>query len=75
MSDFIKLNKIAKRNGDIASVTLGTNLKSATTGAKGWGEVVIALTNEMIGRINNGEMVGALYITSKKEWQTEEIDE
>ena len=71
MSDLIKLDNIAKRNGDIVCATFGDNLKSVQAGKYGWGEVVIAVDNKTIDRIIKDEMVGVLYIASKEEWEKE----
>lgn len=72
MSDFSKLDNIANRNGNIKAFPLGTNFKRAQIGKNGWGEMTIAVDNRTILNYTNGEVVGALYITSKEEWNKEE---
>ena len=46
MSDLLKLNNIAKRNGDIRMFPLD-NIKSAQTGKNGWGQITIAINKEL----------------------------
>ena len=71
MSDLIKLNNIAKRNGNIKAFTLSTNLKSVKTCNNGWGEVLIAIDNNSVQDILKNDVLGVLYIVNKEDWELE----
>lgn len=73
MSDLIKLDNIAKRSGDIRFYPVTSNLKRSQTGKDGFGEVVIAVDNETIMRLD--EMLGGIYLVSKREWEIENSKE
>lgn len=75
MSDLIKLDNISKRNGDIRAYPISHNLKRMNIGANGWGEVVIAVDNQMIRQLMESDWVGGLFITTKEEWEKEANDE
>ena len=70
MSDLLKLNNIAKRNGDIRMFPLD-NIKSAQTGKNGWGQITIAINNESVIDILTDKGVGALYLVGKEDWEKE----
>lgn len=71
MSDLLKLNNIAERNGNIKAFTLDPNFKRGQIGNHGWGEMTIAVDNQTIKDYANSELIGVLYITSKEEWEKE----
>lgn len=71
MSNLLKLDNIAKRNGNIKAFTLDSNFKRGQIGKQGWGEITIAVDNQTIKDYANSELIGVLYITSKEEWEKE----
>lgn len=71
MSDLLKLNNIVQRNGDIKAFPLSSNIKSARHGKGPWGEVTIAIDNQSIERLWNGDAIGILYIVGIDEWKKE----
>ena len=75
MSDLIKLDNISKRNGHIRAYPISHNLKRMNIGANGWGEVVIAVDNQIIRQLMESDWVGGLFITTKEEWEKEANDE
>jgi len=72
-SDFIRMNEIQKRNGDIKAFPVITNIISANAGKNNWGKIEMAIDNESVHRIMNNDVIGVLYIISRKEW-TEELN-
>ena len=75
MSDLIKLDNISKRNGHIRAYPINHNLKRMNIGANGWGEVVIAVDNQIVRQLMESDWVGGLFITTKEEWEKEVEDE
>lgn len=71
MSDLLKLNNIAQRNGDIKAFPLSSNMKSAKHGKGSWGEITIAIDSESIKRLWSDDAIGILYIVGKDEWERE----
>ena len=71
MSDLIKLDNISKRNGHIRAYPISHNMKRCSIGANGWGEVVIAVDNQIVRQLMESDWVGGLYITTKEEWEKE----
>lgn len=62
MNDFLKLNNISQRNGDIKAFPLSSNIKSARYGKGFWGEITIAVDSKSIEHLCNGDAIGILYI-------------
>ena len=71
MSDLLKLENIRKRDGDIKAFPLASNLIRSSTRSDGWGQVVIAVDNESIGRLFADQMVGVLYLVGTDSWENE----
>ena len=72
MSDLIKLDKIAKRNGDIKCAVLSDNFISAQTGKNGFGQLTIAVDNKTISRIiQEKDILGVMYFVGKESWNKE----
>lgn len=72
MSDLLKLENIRKRNGDIKSYPIASNMTDAQTGARGWGYIKIAVDNATINEMAiNDKYTGILYLVSNDEWKKE----
>jgi hypothetical protein len=71
MSDLNMLDNIRLRNGDIKAFVLQSNLISANTGKNNWGNIKIAVYNATIYSLFQDDIVGVLYITTKREWEAE----
>jgi hypothetical protein len=65
MSDFAIMQKMCDENKDIRMVN-SKNVKRTQTGKDGWGEVVIAIPNEVIFDMNN--YIFGLYIINKDQF-------
>ena len=61
------LDKLAELNKDVYAFPLSTNLKSAKMGKDNWGEITVAVPNQLIYNINN--YVGSLYLANAKEYE------
>lgn len=67
ISDLIALNNMADDNKKIFAFPISSNFKYARTGKSGWGEITIAIPNNMVANID--QYVMALYAADKDEFK------
>lgn len=70
MNDFDKLKNISRRNGEIYSCPIPHNVSKCNISGND-GNIVVDMSAELVRKLQSGEYVGALYITSKTEWNIE----
>ena len=80
MNDFDRLNKISRNNGDILMFPLPNNIVTELDRLTDHREnnefeyMTIAVKKGTLERFENNEVIGAVYIISKKEWDdTKEV--
>ena len=61
-----KLADLDKQN-EVFAFPIDTNLKYARTGKDGWGEITIAVSNNVVANID--KFVGSLYIADKEAYK------
>jgi hypothetical protein len=67
ISDLIALDNMATDNKSILSFPISSNFKRGNTGKNGWGEIIIAIPNDVI--INLTKYIGALYLADQNEFE------
>ena len=67
--------RMSQKNNKALKVAPLSNVKSAQSGSKGWGEIRIALPNDLITNflINPDYYVGGLIICEKSEFEKEKL--